>query len=148
MAAAAVLALYSHDHFQSLPTLEEAKQTFLSDAKGEALVKAFFKEIFVEEGMERTFGLAMLHRHFDLGADEKLVEYQGTSTPWKAVAPEMKEPQSSIWAFDGETLKPTEFFYSEKEDTPLSEEALAFQKGQQLGGNPVIPPFVALAFEG
>jgi hypothetical protein len=69
----------------------------------------------------------MVHRHFDLGADERLVEYRGTSTPWKEVVPGMKEPQAAIWAFDDDgTLKPTKFHYSEKQDAPLSENALEF----------------------
>ena len=40
----------------------------------------------------------------------------------------MKEPQACIWAFDDddETLKPIEFYYSEKQDGPLSNEALKF----------------------
>lgn len=76
--------------------------------------------------MDRRFGLAMLHRHFDLGRNEKLVEYGGTSTPSQNI-PGMKQPQPSIWGFDKDMqLKPTEFHYSEEEDAPLAEEECRF----------------------
>ncbi|KAI0435568.1 hypothetical protein F4803DRAFT_309024 [Xylaria telfairii] len=125
--AAAILAPYSQAHFQSLPTLEEAKTSFLQEAMGEELVTKFFKDFFVKEGMDRTFGLSMLHRHFDLGSSEKLVHYQGTSIPWDGVIPGMQNPQPALWAFDEDgLLKPTEFHYAEKQDAPLSQEALNF----------------------
>jgi hypothetical protein len=132
MAAADVLPLpvlgdYSHDHFQSLPTLEHAKANFLVNGKGEEYISNVIKPFFVAAGMDRVFGVAMLHRHFDLEADEKLVDYQGTSTPWKESVTGMKAPQASIWSFDkGECLRPTEFHYSEKMDTPLSDDAIEF----------------------
>jgi hypothetical protein len=58
------------------------------------------KDFFVNAGMDRTFGLSMVHRHFDLMPDQKLVEYNGTSTPWTAGISGMREPRPSIWAFD------------------------------------------------
>ncbi|KAI0147290.1 hypothetical protein GGR57DRAFT_505752 [Xylariaceae sp. FL1272] len=125
--ATTILAPYSHAHFQSLPTLKEAKTSFLEVAMGEDLVINFFKDFFVKEGMDRTFGLSMLHRHFDLGSSEKLVDYQGTSIPWNGVVPGMQNPQPSVWAFDRDgLLKPTEFRYAEKQDPPLSQAALEF----------------------
>ncbi|KAF4434347.1 hypothetical protein F53441_13691 [Fusarium austroafricanum] len=41
----------------------------------------WFKKFFVESDMDGRLGLALIHRHFDLEQDEKLVEYKGTSTP-------------------------------------------------------------------
>lgn len=66
---------YSVDHFQTLPSLEVARTNFVK-LNGDDLVKDVFKKFFVEQGMDRTFGLAMLHRHFDLEPDEMLVDYQ------------------------------------------------------------------------
>ncbi|KAI0187152.1 hypothetical protein F4808DRAFT_447019 [Astrocystis sublimbata] len=125
--AAVAPAPYSHAHFQSLPTLEEAKSKFLQGAKGEDLVASFFRDFFVKEGMDRTFGLSMLHRHFDLGSSEKLVDYQGTSTPWNGVIAGMQNPQPTLWSFDDDgLLRPTEFRYAEKQDAPLPQKALIF----------------------
>ena len=58
----------------------------------------------------------MIHRHFDLEQDEKLIEYRGISTPWKVGASASSifgyriVPRS--WAFvAGAQLHPTEFRY-------------------------------------
>ncbi|KEY64857.1 hypothetical protein S7711_03855 [Stachybotrys chartarum IBT 7711] len=133
MAAAEVLSSrtsvgeYLPQHFQSLPSLEVAKDRFLDKAKGEELIKEVIKDFFVKAGMDRTFGVAMLHRHFDLADNEKLVEYEGTSTPWEGTVTAMRAPQEAIWGFDRDgVLRPTEFYYSEKMDNPLSENALRF----------------------
>ncbi len=120
--AAAAVASYSHDLFQRLPTLEDAKTNF-AKVNGQDLVENFFRTLFVKARMDRVFGLTMLHRHFDLPDNEKMVEYGGTSTPWAATIPGMKDPQPAIWAFDVDgPLKPTEFRYSETQDNPFTEE--------------------------
>src|ERR1700722_10973256 len=45
--------------------------------------KTSFRELFLDYNMDRTFGLILLHRHFDLNENERLVEYNGTSVPWR-----------------------------------------------------------------
>ena len=91
--ATIVLAPYSPNHFQSIPTLEVAKTNLLSTAKGENLVKTFFKDFFVEAGMDRTLGFVMLHRHFDLEDDEKTcrlpwdLDYLEGSCSWNEGTP-------------------------------------------------------------
>src|SRR6266566_4215721 len=51
----------------------------------------------------------------------------GTSTPWSGGFSGMKEPQPAMWAFDDDgLLKPTEFRYSEKEDSGFTVEDLEF----------------------
>lgn len=72
---------YSVEHFQSLPSLENARAKF-NKLEGNDLVKEVFRKVFIDQGMERKFGLAMLHRHFDLEPGEMLVDYEGTSVPW------------------------------------------------------------------
>nr|QOD95034.1 HhpV [Paecilomyces variotii] len=120
---------YSVDHFQNLPSLEIARTNFMK-LNGDDLVKDVFKKFFIEQGMDRTFGLAMLHRHFDLEPGEMLVDYEGTSVPWNAGhVSGMKPPQPAIWAVssDGE-FKPTEFYFSEGEGLTIGEEELRFMK--------------------
>ncbi|CEJ81040.1 hypothetical protein VHEMI01192 [[Torrubiella] hemipterigena] len=108
---AEVLAPYSHEHFQSLPTVKDAHDSFIL-LDGQNHVE-WFKDFFVKYGMERRFGLAMMHRHFDLAPGERLVEYLGTSTPWSGSSVGMNEPQPSMWAFDEDgLLRPTEYHYS------------------------------------
>ena len=126
--AVAVTAItdYSHDHFHALPTLDVARSNF--EAKnGSELIQSTIREFFVEEMMDRTFGLALLHRHFDLGQDEKLVEYGSSSSPWSGLVADMKAPNPHVWSFstDG-SLKPTEFRYSNENPAIMGHSELAF----------------------
>ncbi|EFE37717.1 hypothetical protein TRV_07632, partial [Trichophyton verrucosum HKI 0517] len=98
----------------ALPTLEAARAKFKS-INGDELVNNVFRPFFVDGGMEKRLGLAILHRHFDLNVDERLVDYNGTSLPWPtAHTQEIEEPYASIWskAADG-TFRPTEYRYSQ-----------------------------------
>ncbi|KAK5988187.1 hypothetical protein PT974_12327 [Cladobotryum mycophilum] len=117
---------YSVSHFQSLPSLEAVRANF-SNLDGDELVKNVFKDFFVEHGMDRKFGLTMIHRHFDLAPGEKLVDYDGTSVPWQGPDRGLSAPQPCIWAFsaNGE-LKPTEFRYSEAGNFTMGEDELLF----------------------
>lgn len=80
---AAAVAGYSHDHFHSLPDLNSARDNFLQ-LNGPKLVEDVFKDFFIANDMDRTFGLAMPHRHFDILPGQKIVNYNGTSTAWNA----------------------------------------------------------------
>lgn len=80
--------------------------------------------------MDRTFGLAMLHRHFDLERGEMLVDYEGTSVPWnEAHVSGMNPPEPAIWAIssDGD-FKPTEFSFSAGNGLTMGEQELQFMK--------------------
>ncbi|GMG10430.1 unnamed protein product [Aspergillus oryzae] len=120
---------YSVDHFQTLPSLEVARTNFVK-LNGDDLVKDVFKKFFVEQGMDRTFGLAMLHRHFDLEPGEMLVDYQGKSVPWSAGhVSGMKPPQPAIWAVSSDgAFKQTEFYFSEEKGLTIGEKELRFMK--------------------
>ena len=37
-----------------------------------------------------------MHRHFDLGRNEKLIEYHGTSVPWSGGIPGMQESLNHV----------------------------------------------------
>ncbi|OAQ98534.1 hypothetical protein LLEC1_02773 [Akanthomyces lecanii] len=120
-----ILAPYSHEHFHSLPTVKDAHDAF-KVLDGQSHVE-WFKNFFVEHGMERKFGLAMMHRHFDMDPSEKLVEYLGTSTPWAGSVAGMREPQPCMWAFDSQgLLRPTEYRYSTMTDGTFEGNELEF----------------------
>lgn len=131
---AAILAPFSPSHFKSLSTLDEAhsaiveaRATYQKEVGGD-LINNHFRDLFVKADVDTRFGLSMLHRHFDIKPDQRLVEYRGTSTPWEGEIAGMGELQPSIWGFDGadKQLKPTEFHYSGKEDAPLTAKDLQF----------------------
>ncbi|KFA80609.1 hypothetical protein S40288_10004 [Stachybotrys chartarum IBT 40288] len=122
---ATVIANYSSDHFNALPDIKTAHSRFVTE-KGLDHVESL-KDFFLNNGMDRQFGLIMVHRHFDLEPAEKLVEYRGTSTPWSCELSGLKKPQPMTWAFDEKNvLRPIEFRYSEVQDEALNETHLEF----------------------
>jgi hypothetical protein len=124
---AAAVAGYSHDYFHSLPDLNSARDNFLK-LNGPKLVEDVFKDFFIANGMDRTFGLAMPHRHFDILPGQMIVNYNGTSTAWNASPGEgMDEPQPAIWSFSssGEFV-PHEFRYSKGHKFEMGEKERAF----------------------
>jgi hypothetical protein len=76
---AAAIAGYSHDHFLSLPNLNSTRDNFLK-LNGDKLVEDVFKDFFITNSIDRTFGLAMPHRHFDIIPGQIIVNYNSTST--------------------------------------------------------------------
>ncbi|KAF2844423.1 hypothetical protein T440DRAFT_327514 [Plenodomus tracheiphilus IPT5] len=124
---AVAIAPYSQNHFQSLPSLNDARDKFL-ELDGDGLVKNVFHDFFINNGMERTFGLAMPHRHFDILPGQVMVNYNGTSTAWNATPGEgMDKPQPASWSFSstGELL-PIEFSYSKGHKVEIGEKETAF----------------------
>lgn len=124
---AIALAPFSQLHFQSLPSLNTAKDNF-AGADGDKLVKEVFTDFFINNGMDQIFGLAMLHRHFDLAPGEIMVNYNSTSTAWSATpGPGMDEPQPTMWDFTSSgKLIPTEFRYAKGHRLEMGEKELAF----------------------
>jgi hypothetical protein len=55
---AVAIAPYSETHFRSLPSLNVALNDFLQ-VDGHDLVKNVFQDFFINNGMDRSFGLAM-----------------------------------------------------------------------------------------
>jgi hypothetical protein len=123
---AVVVAPYSQNHFQSLPSLNGARDRFLK-LNGDRLVEDLFTKFFVDNGMDRTFGLAMPHRHFDILPGQMMVSYNGTSTPWNAsLGPGMHEPQPAVWNFSAfGDLVPIEFDYSKGRKVEMGEKERA-----------------------
>jgi hypothetical protein len=62
-----------------LPSLDAARSRF-EEVGGNQFIEEHFKKLFIAMDMDRTFGLTTLHRHFDIGIDQKMVDYNGTST--------------------------------------------------------------------
>ncbi|KAF8247776.1 hypothetical protein K440DRAFT_293830 [Wilcoxina mikolae CBS 423.85] len=107
---------YTPDLFNSLPLFEDARLLTKERVKKEDLSK--LRELFQKYSVQSTFGLIMLHRHFLLDQDEKLIEYRGVSTPWKVGTTSSSTIFGGCivprcWAFfsDGQ-LHPTEFRFA------------------------------------
>lgn len=110
------LGIESYDPlaFDNLPLISGAVAKF--DAiNGETLVSTVFRELFLRYQMDRTFGLTLLHRHFDLDKTERLVDYGGTSVPWR-LGKISGSIQASSWLLSDNGLRPYEFYYTSVRD--------------------------------
>jgi hypothetical protein len=109
--------VYDPQAFHALPHIGSAAARF-RNSDGDTLVSSTFQDLFIRHKMDRVFGLSLLHRHFPLSGDERLVEYHGTSVPWKVDDfTRYIKPASWLLTTDG-AVSPYEFYYSLAEDGP------------------------------
>ena len=117
---ASLLLPYSTQLFNDLPDLHTAQQIFLSRG-GMKMIDHLFMPIIEKHGLEAQLGVGLVHRHFDLRDDEKLVEFNSISIPW---ANQQGDDYSGgeiiphAWAIHQGKLFPYEFYFS-----PLGKDA-------------------------
>ena len=72
--------------------------------------------------MAKDFALVLLHRHFQLAPNERLVEYNDVAAPWQVDAP-LRHLMSHIypksWAFIDQKLCPYEFGFEADAAAPV-----------------------------
>lgn len=109
------LESYDPETYQRLPSISDAVAKF-DFIDGDSLVSTTILELFLRHQMDRTFGLILPHRHFDLGENERLVGYGGTSVPWRLSKSSGNiRPSNWLLTADG-ALRPYEFYYSSVRD--------------------------------
>ncbi|KAK5079155.1 hypothetical protein LTR64_002425 [Lithohypha guttulata] len=70
---------YSVEKYNKVPVLGTSAQDF-QYRQGEAFVLSSLRLLLFEYKLSDTFGVVLLHRHFDLDKDEKLVDYNNQAT--------------------------------------------------------------------
>ena len=110
---AEVLQPYSADVFNTLPDLPTAERSLVSRG-GPDLVNELLKPMIEKYQLEGKLGVGLLHRHFELGETEKLVEFNNISLPWKSNNDDHSGGKilPSAWAVKDNKLTPYEFYYS------------------------------------
>ena len=73
---------YSVDVFNTLPDLQSAQADLLAHG-GKEMVYRHFKPLIKKYMLQENIGIGLLHRHFELNDDEKLVEFNSISMPWE-----------------------------------------------------------------
>ncbi|KAK5083502.1 hypothetical protein LTS08_003695 [Lithohypha guttulata] len=73
---------YSVEKYNKVPVLGTSAQDF-QYRQGEAFVLSSLRLLLFEYKLSDTFGVVLLHRHFDLDKDEKLVDYNNQATSCK-----------------------------------------------------------------
>lgn len=112
---------YNPSSYNMLPQLHDAEQNFHS-AGADSLVPNEIRQCFIDNKMDTTFGLALLHRHFDLADNERLVEYNGTSTPWDLSdrPSTTSHLKPTVWGLTSEgLLQPYEFAFAPRMTNPV-----------------------------
>jgi hypothetical protein len=113
---AEVLQPYSAQHFNAIPDIHDARDTFAAKA-GRAFVDAVFIPLVKKHGLEDKVGLSLLHRHFALEDGENLVELNNISTPWSADNNETSLPVGgqilpTAWLIQDGKFMPYEFYFT------------------------------------
>ncbi|KAL2071340.1 hypothetical protein VTL71DRAFT_12575 [Oculimacula yallundae] len=109
------LESYDPETYQRLPSISDAVANF-DRIDGDSLIATTVRELFLSHKMDRTFGLILLHRHFDLDETERLVDYGGTAVPWRlSKASGNIRPSTWLLTADG-GIRPYEFYYTSVRD--------------------------------
>jgi len=101
--------------FGSLPEVDIAAVKLKSHG-GEDLINNGIKDLLHKHGVTDSFGVALVHRHFDLKPDEIMVECRGVATPWSSSGLERYARVGKVlplsWVIVEGRLHPYEFFFS------------------------------------
>lgn len=74
-------APYDSDVFHGIPSLHNADKHF-QDSDGLYIVENILKPLFLQHNVANHFGIALVHRHFDLDKGTVLVEKDMVTAPW------------------------------------------------------------------
>lgn len=73
--------MYHLEAYNNLSSLRTAAS--LVDEKVLTTLYGTVRQFFLDNAAHKDYGIALLHKHFDIGKGERIVEYGHTSTPWK-----------------------------------------------------------------
>jgi hypothetical protein len=105
-----VLEPYSSSAFNTLPSLHDADAEF-RERNVAAIMNSVLAGIFTRHNVESHFGVQLLHRHFSLDNDERLVDVGGASIPWSSNGSEALDSRilPVSWVFKDDAYHPYEF---------------------------------------
>ncbi|KAJ5164335.1 uncharacterized protein N7500_006165 [Penicillium coprophilum] len=105
-------AQYDHRAFDALLDVDESASLFETLAGYEHL-KSGLRDIFMRHGVNDELAVSLLHRHFEMASNEKLVELGPVSSPWPIAAHEESVMGGSVlphtWRVFENELHPVEF---------------------------------------
>ncbi|PNP86473.1 hypothetical protein FNYG_00175 [Fusarium nygamai] len=114
---------YQHELYDALPQVEQSSQK-LAIRGALPLIDTAIRQIFMAHGVENVFGVRLLHRHFDLDQQERMVQFGSVASPWTENiikrATKTGVVQPSNWLFQDGTAYPYETRYLDTEPQNLS----------------------------
>ena len=118
---ASMILPYATEHYNSLPGIMESELRFKECRTIDAF--GLIGEIFLKYRVQQKLGLALLHQHFALAADEKLVKFGNVAVPWKT-AEQGDEPRNvspTSWRFIKDGVIPYEFGWGSESKVSLDD---------------------------
>ena len=103
---ASILLSPTSAHFNALPSIEDSNSVMQERCTDETLSRLC--NIFLKHKVHQTFGFALVHQHFELREDEKLVNCGNVAVPVREGSI-MDSVAATGWAFDREKIIPYEF---------------------------------------
>jgi hypothetical protein len=108
---------YLSEKYDALRPLRESEDLFRK-ARVDELLNTKVCDLFLKYNIHETYGVSLLHRHFDMDAGEKLVENGSVSAPWAYHQPDDDLYGGSVvprsWMFSDGALYPYEFGYNSR----------------------------------
>ncbi|KAE9369881.1 hypothetical protein N431DRAFT_485680 [Stipitochalara longipes BDJ] len=106
------MANYSYEAYDRLPFVIAAQHNLHTSLEGKQLSDVL-GNLFLDFQVENTFGVILLHRHFDLEPKEKLVHFGNSSVPWNIDSQSLdsKGIVPIAWQFLQDGLAPFEWRY-------------------------------------
>ncbi|KAJ5847274.1 hypothetical protein N7455_011231 [Penicillium solitum] len=112
---------YDSTAFHSISSLHDANKHF-RDNNGLSFVETKLKSLILQHGVANLFGVALVHRHFDLEEGTVLVEKDMVTAPWSCDSSFTKHGGRiipTVWFCKGDRLYPYEFgFFPYSKVTP------------------------------
>jgi hypothetical protein len=101
--------------YNALGTVEEADRSVKEDSRLDEFLNASAR-LFASHGMEKRFGVALLHRHCDCNAMEYMIEYpevidgeHALITSPMAAEPHQENAVPAVWSILGDRFYPLEY---------------------------------------
>lgn len=108
---------YVSDMYADLPGIIESFQR-LTFRDGAGYIEEELRQMFLDHGVEDVFGVRLLHKHFVLRDDERMIQHGHTALPWSSELCASLEADGSIhpssWLFRDGAAYPYEFHYIPK----------------------------------
>ncbi|KAF9473385.1 hypothetical protein BDN70DRAFT_885900 [Pholiota conissans] len=125
---------YSPSAFNSLPSLKAAEENF-NVKEARQFLEGPIRQAFLDFGVQEKYGIALLHNHFPLQANQRLVDYRNTATAWLVddeVSPVSTKYNGQIvpraYMFEKDDIVPYEFsFVSAAENDGVTDVATDVQ---------------------
>ncbi|KAL1878147.1 hypothetical protein Daus18300_002063 [Diaporthe australafricana] len=118
-------AKYDHLAVDSMFDIDVSAKR-LQELDGWSHIKSCIRDVFIRHNVNEKFGVGLLHRHYDISPNEKIVELGPVSTP-QVVGDDEEITGGSVlphtWRVHEGELKPTEFRFVAQRDVAGTQRA-------------------------